>query len=358
MGSIATHLRADTHPRISLWTIWMMTLLCFDFMQISVNASIITPNISNATGEYYYLTNDADYSKNITCGNPSGCYIICGENDACKTSSINAIASNILDLVCSGSSSCDSMNLISGPINTANIQCISPSGLACKSATFTMSSTNNINVECDTDTTLNTLGNCYYINIHAENAHQVNINCAGRYDCRFGDFHLGSVSSTVTINGNGYGSLNSANVYAANSNKLVINCNNGYSCYLTNIEPPYSQAYAFILFCTSVPYSCSTVDISVPSSLAITNNYMELICGRSPYFNDNCEVGWICPDLSTGISTFTTYIYGSYSSYQCNDNDCCPWTDPNSMLQLTTKPETLPNSIQPTISNSTGEWYI
>eukprot|EP01084_Bolivina_argentea_P005325 10064_1 len=167
----------------------------------------------------------------------------------------------------------------------------------------------------------------------------------------------------------------SAYIYAGKTNNLTLICSGKSSCtdiYITEgpmfeanidcIYPPYQSEYAFSLYCVAEKYSCQDVDIYLPDSNTFTTNYMELICprtNREGVDKTDCDIRWYCLDLSASYSTYTVFDTTNYQ-YICNDNDCCPWTDSDNMIQNTTDPAIIPQTyaITATTVNSTGEYYI
>eukprot|EP01084_Bolivina_argentea_P005326 10065_1 len=146
-------------------------------------------------------------------------------------------------------------------------------------------------------------------------------------------------------------------MYAANANNLDINCNQYGGCQDMVIYPSYTSEYSFSLYCVAEEYSCYRVNIKIPNSQQFTENYMELICPQTNR-DTHCNILWYCLDLSTSSSSTATTFDTTNYRYICNDNDCCPWSDPDNMIQNSTNPFVIPYKISPTTTNSTGEYYI
>eukprot|EP01084_Bolivina_argentea_P256237 431315_1 len=340
------------------------SLLLVHFFEISITfANEIAANISNTSGDYYFLTNNGNYDKSISCSNPSGCYVECNGYHACKSFNITAHSTNWLTLKCHGGSACYQMNLLDGPIYDANIECISSEDNSCQYAKFSLITTNVVTLECNnyidssTYSDYSSSGSCYGATLHAEYTNKVYINCNGTADCRSFKLYANYTSSQITINSNGYESLYQSKIYSANSGELEINCNNGSSCSHINIYPPYNMEYGFTLNCISIPYSCSSVHITVPRSDTFKNNYMQLLCPRTSVFTQSCDVQWTCLDIGTSTSTSTSFS-SSHALYTCDNDDCCPWINFGYIQQSIKIFQKVPNSIQPNIINSSGEFYI
>eukprot|EP01084_Bolivina_argentea_P298358 514130_1 len=331
-------------------------------------AALVSPTISNSSGEYYILSNDGNSNKQITCSHSSLCYIECLDTNSCESSTVNAAQTTNLILKCNGRYSCQTSSISNGPQIEANIFCTAYNGYACKQSTFFLNTTNIVNLNCDNDvlspvgcsTGLNLgdyeHGGCYGVTLWAQNSEKVNVECSD-YDCQRAIFHVESVRNKTMLTSSGEYGLYAAYIYGANAHELDINCNNCGACLYLEIFPPYQSEYVFSLYCVAEYHSCSAIDITIPKSYEFTDNYMELISPRTN--RHTLGIRWYCEDLSGCNSCFTSTLYNSINQrFECNDADCCPWTDPNNMIKNTTNPAIIPQTILPTITNETGEYYI
>eukprot|EP01084_Bolivina_argentea_P211622 359951_1 len=93
---------------------------------ISEPYPLVTPNIYNATGEYYF-----DIGSHITvqCTHPSLCSVNC-TNGGCDKSHVNCGDSNKCMVLCtdSWSVSCQYLDIMADDINQFNLECTSPGG--------------------------------------------------------------------------------------------------------------------------------------------------------------------------------------------------------------------------------------
>eukprot|EP01084_Bolivina_argentea_P308086 532618_1 len=301
-----------------------------------------TPTTSNSTGEYYFITNiDNIIQPSFIC-NSNLCFIDCFGQSACKDGTIDASASQNLILNCRGDQACSGIYLSPGPTVSANINCVWGAGRSCSQATFTLTTTNTINLECSQDTaSSSSYGSCYDVTLYTQQAGNVNINCQGDYDCY--QFNLNpnqaSVTTTsTTFNANGAYSLSYGIIKATGSSNLEINCNTGNACRYIDVFPPYLSPYAFYLYCSSTQYSCQYVDIKVPDSTKLPNNFMELICAQLSTRTGICDIDFYCTNVGTSVATSITWKT-SANRYECNDQDCCPWASGDDMSkQPTPKP--------------------
>ena len=106
-----------------------------------------TPTISNLTADYYFIS-DTTANKIITCTNSVGCQIECNTANSCKGASINTASANWMILKCKGQYSCDGV-FVTGPSTQADIYCLSSLGDSCQDATFVLTNTDTVYLECD-----------------------------------------------------------------------------------------------------------------------------------------------------------------------------------------------------------------
>eukprot|EP01084_Bolivina_argentea_P082653 149644_1 len=338
-----------------------LSLLVYSLAILDTNSISTTATHSNATGDYYLLS-DETQNKIITCSNPSKCYIHCQQN-ACKSAEINASLSESLVLKCLGTQSCYFLTITEGPETTANIECISHSTTtsnSCYKAKFFLNNTDTINFQCATDDTSNFDGDCEQLQLYAQNATDVVIDCMGpgTYACYEMQIYIDYVSNKSILNAIGVHAMDGIEVHAWHSNQLDIHCDASNACQNLNIWPPYQDAYVFRLFCLLVRYSCYQIEIRIPQSTNYADNYMEMICPRTEtyiYHTNICNIKWFCLDLNNGMASSFDELA---SRWGCYSEECCPWNNPNNIQQNTTTQTILYGSIQPNITNSSGEWYI
>eukprot|EP01083_Nonionella_stella_P148637 470928_1 len=337
--------------------VWLYIVLCG-----ICNSQHETPSITNSTGDYYIFT-DSQSSRSIQCDNTKSiCYIRCSSSSSCQAATIDASGVSTLILRCISQYACRYITISSGPSDTADIECVSLLGTACGTtstssyATFHLTNTSHVNIVCDQVMLGDSRdgGSCRYLRVYAQNSETVNVECNNEIDCEYAQFYVNSVTTSAVFTGNGHSSLKYADFYASDSNHLELYCNSEDACLGADIWPPYSASYAFVIFCISNPNACGSVEIRVASSLTFVPNYMEMICPRTSVFTNACDLDWICLDISNSMVTTTKW---SDSRYGCSNVICCPWSDDDDILQSNTTDNPLPNSIIPTSSNATAEWY-
>ena len=314
-----------------------------------------------------YLTNgqtseNHDYTvtnklTSVTCGSVDDCYVDCFGSSSCVNGAIQANSAKNLILTCRGPSACKTLAIVTGPTVTANISCIWAGTYVCQDASFTVQTTNHVNLVCDSQEAAGTYsGACYQATLTANLATNVNIECLSEYDCRDADFQVSSVSGEVVITGDGLSSLYSSTINSVSANSLKLNCNAGSACGYIGLTPNYKSLYSTSIYCIPLSSSCSNFGITIAKSTDIVTNFMELNCPRKS-ISGSCDIDYTCNDIATSASTSMDFDT-SDSMYFCNDFDCCPWTSSSGMMQSSTIEPPLPNGITPTTSNATGEYYI
>eukprot|EP01083_Nonionella_stella_P311233 1109040_1 len=333
----------------------------------SILPNSITPTTDDATGQYYTITAVSTHLLAISCTNTAGCFIECTDTNACNSFTIYAGDTDYLGLICSGTSSCSGIYITEGPKVEANISCSASDGYACKEAIFMIRNTSNINLICssqwDEMDQSSITGNCYDSELWAQDAVNVNIDCAGFQDCYSMDVYVHYVSESAVITAN-QNSLHYANIYAGSATYLEVQCSARSACEEIDIYPPYSAPYAFKMYCAAITESCYGANIVVPQSTGYTTNYMELICARTNQRSSACDVDFWCLDLSTTASSTSMTYSASYSysnRFICGNTICCPWASQGAFgdytAQSTFTRTILPNSITPTTDDTTGQYY-
>ncbi len=79
----------------------VILLLYFNALN-NINGAPVSADITNTTGDYYFLYKGTNNNKEIACINLAGCYIKCIDQDSCDTANITASSTNYLTLICEG----------------------------------------------------------------------------------------------------------------------------------------------------------------------------------------------------------------------------------------------------------------
>lgn len=308
-------------------------------------------NLTNGqTSDTYNFGVGNEMTSGVTCGSVDDCIIDCFGLSSCANGYVDASSAKNLILDFRGPSACNKLVLGVGPTVTANISCVWAGSLVCNDASFTVVTTPNVNLVCDTQNSASSYqGGCYLVTLTATQATNVNIDCVSDYDCRSADFKLGSVSGQAVITSNGYQSLYSTDIDTGSANSFSLNCNARSACYLIDLILNYKAEYSTSIYCIPLSNSCSNMKVTIAKSTDIVENFMELLCSRKE-ISLSCDFDFHCNDISA--------YFNDDSQYFCNDFDCCPWTLLSGMRQSTTIEPALPVGVTPTISNTTGEYYI
>ncbi len=308
-----------------------MALLLYQFT-VDVHATLmVAANTSNATADYYYLSNDGINDKEVLCSNVEECFVECLEASSCLNAIINATACNSFTFIRCAYNGCAG-TVVYGPKLEANINNGWYAGVE-----FHFNTTNIINYN----------GAGYPISLHAANAQQVYITCNS---CDDSSFYLQNVSQIIEIDVQQTGSIRGSFIDASNANKLEIICMGGAeSCNAVSVWPPHKHEYGFTIYCSSIRKACQSITVHVASNEYV-NNYMQLICSRQWSHSENtnydydwddiCNIQWQCHDINitehwnSNTSTVYQAILGGYG---CDSDVCCPWRDAADMVLNATK---------------------
>eukprot|EP01084_Bolivina_argentea_P255461 429683_1 len=286
-------------------------VLCVAILICTTCNSVITPTVTNSSGEYY-INPQSTTSKywTIKCTNPN-CIILCDLIHQCYRGTINASLSATLTLTCSNDfETCRYINLINGPSTLSQISCLGTYGhSSCDDASFNVENTTNVNFLCEYT---------HRATINAQYANTVNI----QGNIRYSIINVNNTNTTmINTNGDSYIDVGGSYIYGSCiSTELSIRINTyGDASLFTTIYCPLEAKCT--VNCTSNRVACQNYHLYIKSE---TSSYFNLYCDNEHWINSNSPpcVGILFNCIDTGLSSVVSYDPTNYE-YECF-NECCP----------------------------------
>ena len=295
----------------------LYSILCGLIFNIYLcSCDIITPNVTNSTGHYYYIIIDLSVDASS------------GGSDHSDTSFISTIdyplincTSDIFCYVrCDGDSACDEYTMISTTTPKIEINCI---GLhSCHKSTMKLNHISKITLNClQTDSCSNSI-------IYTQSSEDVNILCQGCDESVFyltdtdqqtGEIHMECQSCLKT------------EIYANKGNieLFYITCSGtSNQCSSTELYCPYSKNNICKISCPSSDGSCgSNFEIVIPY-IATNIEFLQLIDYKYNGNEEEKSINVYCNSNTAKFSS-THIVNDSFTKHiECNNitSECCPFT--------------------------------
>eukprot|EP01083_Nonionella_stella_P014831 41534_1 len=338
---------------------WLIHSIIF----CSVIAAYETPTVSNATGEYYiyteFETESTSSPRTIVCTNSTLCSVECSGELSCAQSTIDA--SNTSDLIvrCLNRYACRTLTIKSGPTVSADIQCVSPFGGACKDSTYNLAfkvQTLFVSILCDQVDGDND-GSCAGLMVIAPYSKVLYLECAGKRDCLEATIIANGVT-LVELRANGErsfasGALDTGGNYGEydTDRDVIVQCNAKNACDDAGLYTACKKQYEFSLKCANVTYSCNNVNVDCANrgGYYYVDSFANLGCPSTSALNGTCDITWKC-----GLPRKTTSMVFSVANgrFECENTDCCPWSDYSTMSRPPTNEPTYEPTIEPSVTTA------
>eukprot|EP01084_Bolivina_argentea_P159963 278606_1 len=280
----------------------------------------------------------------IQCNNNTNCYIDCSLSNRCEYATIYCTAAEYsCSIKCAGYRNCYNTVIISYSYNFSLICDPDASKQTCYNLSANISYT-----EPHQSKSVVHIENCAYSSFYMANIDDININCDDQRGCGNTTFVI-SDSNTVNIDCNSYFSCFGAHIHIANTVNTNLVCNYSKSCYNAHADSRNNGAQMNLICvndgsCSNIYLSCNTkqfqacyIDCFTADSCSniympvYTNDYVQdflYFNPNAPIWNRYDSIYMQCYSPISNDIIHTTYISvtnnGSYNSYSCSDNICCP----------------------------------